>query len=75
MYLQDSHLGAPSDDARLRRLCAHLHGLGPRSVYEFVRAIGAGRDIVLTLEGFRRLDASVVKYLGGDRMPNAEARQ
>jgi len=63
------------DDVRLRRLCAHLHELGPRSVYEFIREIRAGGDVVDRLEVYGRLDAGILIYLGADRLTVAEARQ
>ena len=55
-------------DARLRRLVAHLHSLGPRPVYEFVREIIEGGDVVESLETYSRLDSSIVQYLGADRL-------
>ena len=58
---------------RLRHLAQHLHRLGERSVYEFTREIIAGADIVQRLEVYARLDPSIVKYLGADRLPPEEA--
>lgn len=81
MYFENSRKGAPRDDAKRRRLCAHLTALGPRSVYEFTREVMNGADVVerplktLTpLEAYDRLDASVMKYLGADRLLVAKAR-
>ena len=73
MYFENSRVGAPPDDARLRRLCAHLTSLGPRSVYEFTREVMNGADILERLQAYDRLDASIVKYLGADRLLVAEA--
>jgi hypothetical protein len=53
-------------DARLRRLALHLFTLGPRSVFECLKAIISGAPVVATLEAYARLDPSIVKYLGGD---------
>ena len=55
-------------DARLRRLVAHLHSLGPRPVYEFVREIINGGDVIDRLEDYGRLDPNLVQYLGADRI-------
>jgi hypothetical protein len=63
------------DDEYLRRLCAHLHRLGKRSVYEFVREIIDGADPVDRLAAYSRLDPAVLAYLGGDRLPVTEVRQ
>ena len=63
------------DDEYLRRLCAHLHRLGERSVYEFVREIIGGADPVDRLAAYSRLDPGVLAYLGGDRLPVTEVRQ
>jgi excisionase family DNA binding protein len=61
------------DDEYLRRLCAHLHRLGERSVYEFVREIIGGADPVDRLAAYSRLDPGVLA--GGDRLPVTEVRQ
>ena len=51
-------------DLRLRRQCARLHALGPRSTYEFVRWIANGANPITALAAFDRLDPAIVKYLG-----------
>jgi hypothetical protein len=63
------------DDARLRHLCGHLHQLGPRAVYEFIREIRAGGDVVQRLVAYKRLDPGILAYLGADRLPVTEVRQ
>ena len=56
------------DDARLRRQSAHLRRLGDRSVYEYIRWVANGADPIEALAAFDRLDPSIVKYLGADRL-------
>ena len=65
----------PIPRERLRHLARHLHRLGERSVYELIREIMAGEDIGKRLEVYARLDPSIVKYLGADRLPPEEAQQ
>jgi hypothetical protein len=55
--------------ARLRYLAEHLHALGPRPLYEYLREIVAGADPMARLERYCELDPDVVRRLGGDRMP------
>ena len=52
------------DDARLRR---------DRSVYEYIRWVANGADPIEALAAFDRLDPSIVKYLGADRLDLEEA--
>jgi hypothetical protein len=54
---------------RIRRLGAHLYRLGPRPIVELLLEIDAGADVVERLESYSRLDASICKYLGADRLP------
>jgi hypothetical protein len=63
---------ADIDDEDLRRQSAHLHRLGARSVYEFILEVVGGADPIDRLEAYSRLDPSVVRYLGGDRLPLVE---
>jgi hypothetical protein len=60
-------------DLRLRRQCARLHVLGPRSTYEYVKWIANGADPITALNAFDRLDPASVKYLGADRLDLEEA--
>ena len=55
--------------ARLRHLARHLHQLSERPVYELLRELDAGADLLDALERYRTLDPSVVRALGGDRLP------
>lgn len=54
---------------RLQALSEHLHGHGARAVHEFMVELVAahGDDVVRRLEAYGRLDAEVIKALGGDR--------
>ena len=61
-------------DPKFQRLVEHLHALGPRPVGEFLLELSAGDpDMEITiqanLERYARLDAEMVKGLGGDRFP------
>jgi hypothetical protein len=62
-------------DEDLRRQSAGLAALGPGATYEFCRGLLNGRDIIESLADFERLDPGVLAYLGGDRLPIAEALQ
>ncbi len=69
-------LDGPLFDARFHRLIDHLCSLGPRPVGEcLLQLIGTNDDahtaLVVLLEQYQRLDADVVKALGGDRWPEA----
>jgi hypothetical protein len=63
--------GKPIALARLRRLADHLHTLGPRPIFEYLREIIAGADPVDRLERYAELDPEVIRALGGDRLPPA----
>ena len=61
-------------DPRFQRLVEHLHALGPRPIGEFLLELAAGDpDMEITiqanLERYARLDADMVKAIGGDRFP------
>jgi hypothetical protein len=55
--------------ARLHRLAAHLHALGPRPLAEYLAEIIGGADPLLRLERYCALDVDVVRRLGANRMP------
>jgi hypothetical protein len=55
-------------DERLRDLAKHLHRLGPRPTFEFLREVAAGADLYERLEQYARLDPSICKYLGASEM-------
>jgi hypothetical protein len=57
------------DTARLRRLAGHLHALGPRPLYEYLREIIGGADPQKRLERYCELAPDVVRTLGADRIP------
>ena len=64
----------PLFDARFRRHVDHLCRLGVRPVAEcLLQLAGTGDDartaLVILLEQYQRLDADVVRALGGDRWP------
>ena len=64
----------PLFDARFRRHVDHLCRLGPRPVGEFLLQLVGTQDdartaLVVLLERYRQLDASVVRAVGGDRWP------
>ena len=55
------------------RAVEHLHSLGPRAVWEFLREIGEEAECVSIIEGkllsWRRLTPEMVHLAGGDRFP------
>jgi len=59
------------NDARLRHLSAHLHALGPRAVYEVIREVVDGADLLSRLEVYSRLDPEILSALGGRDLPPA----
>jgi hypothetical protein len=56
-------------DARLRRLAALIHNLGPRALWELLRELVAGRDLVERLERYAAIDPDILEALGGARFP------
>ena len=67
-------LDGPLFDPRFHRLIDHLCSLGPRPVGEcLLQLIGTNDDahtaLIILLEQYRRLDAGVVKAVGGDVFP------
>jgi hypothetical protein len=57
-------------DARLRRLAALVHQLGPRPLFELLRELVAGADPLARVERYAELDADIIEALGGDRFPD-----
>lgn len=49
----------------------HLHELGPRATYEFIAELARahGDDVVRRLERYGKLDPTVLRACGGDRLP------
>jgi len=56
-------------EARLRLLAARLHALGPRPLYEYLKELNNGADLLERLERFAELDAKWISSIGGDKMP------
>jgi hypothetical protein len=56
---------------RLRFLASKIHRLGPRPLFEFLRELAAGADLIDTLERYARLAplAGFIEDLNGDRLP------
>ncbi len=65
----------PLQRVRFQQLTTHLHGLGPRSVGEFLEEIitawpvPAG-DVLERLERYAGLDPDIVRTVGVDRFPS-----
>jgi hypothetical protein len=55
--------------ARLRCLASRLHELGERPLYELLRELLSGQELLETLERYARLDPDVIRALGADRLP------
>lgn len=56
-------------NGRLRQLAAHLHRLGPRPVFELLREVDAGADLLERLERYAELDTGTVHALGASELP------
>jgi hypothetical protein len=56
-------------DARLRHLAGRLHDLGPRPLYEFLREIERGADLLQRLERYAELDPAIVAAIGAYAIP------
>ena len=73
--MNDLHAGAVTRNeipvARLKRLTAAVHRLGPRPLFELLREVGAGSDLLSTLERYARLEplTDFISHLGGDQLP------
>jgi hypothetical protein len=61
-----------ASEARLRRLSAQLHSLGPRPLYEFLKEIDGGADLCSRLEAYAALEPYVpfIRAHDGDRLPS-----
>ena len=61
------------DPARLQRLAAQIHSLGPRPFYELLRELDEGAELHPTLERYARLAplAEFIASHGGDQFPPA----
>jgi len=58
-------------EARLRYLAAQIHQLGPRPLFELLREIKAGADVLSALERYARLGplAGFISCLEGGQLP------
>jgi hypothetical protein len=73
--MNDLYIGAVARNeipvARLRCLAATIHRLGPRPLFELLREVDAGSDLLRTLERYAKLGplTDFISHLGGDQMP------
>jgi hypothetical protein len=56
--------------ARLRRLAAQIHALGPRPLFELFCELDAGADFASRAERYAALPVDFIRALGGDRLRN-----
>jgi hypothetical protein len=56
-------------DPHLRHLAHCIHALGERPLFELLAELKAGADLIPALERYAALDPSIVRALGGDRLP------
>jgi hypothetical protein len=55
--------------ARLQHLAAKVHALGPRPLFEILRELEDGADLMARLERYAMLSPDIVAALGANRMP------
>lgn len=55
---------APLNESRLRHLAARLHTLGPLRLFELLRKLAAGPDLVERLQRYAELDPATVAAIG-----------
>lgn len=60
-------------DARLRHLARRLHALGERPLYELLRELAAGADLIERLEVYADLPGDLIAAFNGDRLPELRA--
>jgi hypothetical protein len=62
---------SPSTAARLRLLAGRIHRLGPRPLYELLRELVDGAEVLPRLEANAALSplASFIAELDGDQLP------
>jgi hypothetical protein len=56
-------------EARLRHLAGRIHALGERPLFELLRELDRGADLLDTLEQYAHLPAAFIREHGGDRLP------
>src|SRR5579859_2352067 len=65
--------GDALDQLRRQRRVEHLHGLGPRALFEFLGELGQDHLITDAIEHklarYGHLDLEMLKLTGGDRFP------
>jgi len=56
--------------ARLHYFASRIHKLGPRPLFELLRELASGADLIFVLERFARIEplADFIKQLNGDRL-------
>jgi hypothetical protein len=59
------------DCNRLRHLTGKIHKLGPRPLFELLRELALGADLMFVLERYARIAplAGFITQLNGDRLP------
>jgi hypothetical protein len=62
-------MNSSSSDIQFRHLCGRLHALGPRPMFELLREIAAGKDLLDRLPIYAAMDGYTVRLLGADKMP------
>jgi hypothetical protein len=57
--------------ARLQYLASRIHKLGPRPLFELLRELALGADLMFVLERYARIAplAGFITQLNGDRLP------
>jgi hypothetical protein len=56
---------------RLQYLASRIHKLGQRSLFELLRELASGADLMFVLERYARIEplAGFITQLNGDRLP------
>jgi hypothetical protein len=57
--------------ARLQYLAKRIHKLGPRPLFELLRELASGAELMFVLERYARIEpfAGFITHLNGDRLP------
>jgi hypothetical protein len=73
--MNDLHTGAVGRNeipiARLQYLASRIHKLGPRPLFELLRELASGADLMFVLERYAKLETltDFIVHLNGDRLP------
>jgi hypothetical protein len=64
------NIEVPPDLQALRRdfVARRVHALGPRPLYELLRELASGADLLTRLEAYARLDPALTAALGGSAL-------